>query len=54
MSCIVAHPALQNLRRLCLATKDAHELYKQFGFEITKTPENWLEIKNNEIYFKKV
>ncbi|MES2801772.1 MAG: GNAT family N-acetyltransferase [Bdellovibrionota bacterium] len=50
MSCVMAHPDLQNMRRICLATKDAHELYKKFGFEVTKTPQNWLEIKNNDIY----
>jgi N-acetylglutamate synthase-like GNAT family acetyltransferase len=29
---IHAHPELQNLRRWWLGTKDAHELYKQFGW----------------------
>ncbi len=50
MNCVMAHPALQSLRRICLATKDAHELYQKFGFEVTKAPQNWLEIKNNDIY----
>lgn len=49
---VVGHPQLQNLRRICLATKDAHGLYKQFGFEITQNPENWMEIKDNDIYKK--
>ena len=52
VSCVKTHPNLQNLRRFCLATKDAHELYKQFGFEVTKNPENWMEIKDNDIYKK--
>lgn len=52
MSCLMTHPALKNMRRICLATKDAHELYKKFGFEVTKNPENWLEIKDNDIYKK--
>jgi GNAT superfamily N-acetyltransferase len=43
-------PDLQNLRRFCLATKDAHSLYEGFGFQITKTPNYWMEIKDNEIY----
>lgn len=30
---LVAHPELQNLRRWILATRDAHGLYAQFGFE---------------------
>lgn len=50
MSCVLAHPSLKNLRRVCLATKDAHELYKQFGFEVTTTAQNWMEIKDNDIY----
>lgn len=29
----VGHPELQNLRRWMLATRDAHGLYSQFGFE---------------------
>lgn len=29
----VSHPELQNLRRWMLATRDAHSLYAQFGFE---------------------
>src|ERR1700726_2390653 len=32
MECIVKHPALQNLRRWILLTRDAHELYSQCGF----------------------
>src|SRR5687767_14305689 len=32
MECIVSHPDLEGIRRLLLATKDAHGLYEQFGF----------------------
>jgi GNAT superfamily N-acetyltransferase len=46
------HPDLQGLRRFCLTTKDAQTLYSQFGFEVTKTPEFWMEIKDNDIYKK--
>ena len=28
----LAHPSLQNLRRWILATRDAHALYRRFGF----------------------
>ena len=52
MECLISHPELKDLRRICLATKDAHELYKKYGFEVTQTPGNWLEIKNNDIYKK--
>ena len=47
---LLKHPDLQNLRRICLATKDAHTLYKKFGFTVNESPGNWMEIKNNDIY----
>ncbi len=50
MTSVMAHPRLQGIRRICLATKDAHELYRKFGFKVTETPQNWMEIKNNDIY----
>ena len=50
MDCLLKHPALKGLRRFCLATKDAHSLYANYGFEITKTPSNWMEIKDNDLY----
>jgi N-acetylglutamate synthase-like GNAT family acetyltransferase len=52
MKYIMAHPRMQGLRRISLATKDAHGLYKQFGFNVTATPQNWMEIKDNDIYLK--
>ena len=39
---ILAHPDLQGLRRILLATKDAHSLYAQFGFVPFATPERWM------------
>ena len=50
MTEIMRHPSLQGLRRICLATKDAHTLYERFGFKVTESPGNWMEIKDNEIY----
>ena len=52
MSCIKAHPDLQSLRRWALATRDAHGLYRQFGFTDLKAPEKWMEITNPGIYKK--
>ena len=40
---IISHPELQKFRRWVLATKDAHELYRQFGFIELKRPERWME-----------
>ena len=39
---ILAHPELQGLRKFTLNTQDAHDLYRQFGFENDPTPENYL------------
>ncbi len=39
---ILAHPDLQGLRRIILATRDAHLLYAQFGFVPFATPERWM------------
>lgn len=40
---IITHPALQGFRRWALATKDAQELYRKFGFAELKRPERWME-----------
>jgi GNAT superfamily N-acetyltransferase len=39
----LAHPDLQGLRRWMLATADAHDLYRQFGFVELAAPERWME-----------
>jgi N-acetylglutamate synthase-like GNAT family acetyltransferase len=39
----------QNLRRWLLATKDAHELYRQFGFT-EAPPDRFMEIRDGEVY----
>jgi len=40
MACILAHPDLQGLRRWMLGTRDAHGLYRQFGFEVVEDSSN--------------
>lgn len=40
---ILSHPQLQGFRRWVLATKDAHELYRRFGFRDLHRPERWME-----------
>jgi len=40
---VVNHPDLQGLRVWVLGTKDAHKLYRRFGFSELKTPEFWME-----------
>ena len=39
-----AHPELQGLRRWLLATRDAHGLYRKFGFSELARPEIWMEV----------
>jgi GNAT superfamily N-acetyltransferase len=43
MEIIIAHPELQGLRRFLLATRDAHGLYRQFGFDDLRIPYLWME-----------
>jgi GNAT superfamily N-acetyltransferase len=50
MECIVAHSDLQRLRRWSLVTRDAHELYRRFGFAELKTPEGWMERHDPGVY----
>ena len=50
MAAMVAHPALQRLRRWHLVTRDAHRLYEQFGFRPLRAPERHMEIVITDPY----
>jgi GNAT superfamily N-acetyltransferase len=50
MECIMQHPALQNLRRWILTTRDAHGLYAQVGFTPVKSPERYMERHDPNVY----
>lgn len=52
MESIVQHPALQELRRWNLTTRDAHTLYARFGFTPLKFPERYMEILRLNMYEK--
>ena len=43
METIITHPQLQGLKRWLLATRDAHELYRQYGFGKLNHLEIWME-----------
>ncbi len=43
MDHVMAHSELTHLRRFMLATRDAHGLYRQFGFEALNAPDRWME-----------
>ena len=40
---IVTHPELSGLRRWILVTRDAHDLYRQYGFMPLRNPERFME-----------
>jgi GNAT superfamily N-acetyltransferase len=50
MEFITGHEALQGLRRFLLATKDAHGLYAQFGFEALANPSLIMESLKPDVY----
>lgn len=43
MKVVLDHPGLEAMRRWVLATRDAHDLYRQFGFMQMEQPERWME-----------
>jgi GNAT superfamily N-acetyltransferase len=47
---VLAHPSLARLRRFSLATRDAHDLYSQFGFKPLRSPDNHMEVVRPDIY----
>jgi GNAT superfamily N-acetyltransferase len=47
---LLAHPDLQGLRRLMLATRDAHGLYEKFGFKPLANPARMMELHRPDVY----
>lgn len=47
---ILDHPDLQGLRRWLLVTRDAHDLYRRFGFNDVESPQTYLEIIKRPAY----
>jgi len=44
------HPSVQGLRRILLATRDAHSLYEQFGYTALDSPSMFMQKWNPDIY----
>lgn len=42
---VMAHPDLQGLRNVLLATRDAHDLYARYGFKPLAEPARWMAIR---------
>ena len=53
MECVMAHPDLQGLRRWSLVTRDAHDLYRRFGFAGLAAPERYMEKADLDVYRKR-
>ena len=47
---MLAHSKLQGLRRIMLATQDAHGLYAKFDFSVLSNPEIFMQKFNPDIY----
>jgi len=50
VSTVLAHPDLSGLRRWLLATRDAHGLYRKFGFTAVADPSTLLTRHDPDIY----
>ncbi|MEO8404693.1 MAG: GNAT family N-acetyltransferase [Chitinophagaceae bacterium] len=50
MKVIMSHESVQGLRRFMLATRDAHGLYKQFGFSALTFTDRWMQVHKPDIY----
>ena len=50
MAFVMSHPLIPRLRRLTLATTDAHGLYDKFGFRPLAKPETFMEVYRPDIY----
>ncbi|MEQ8734758.1 MAG: GNAT family N-acetyltransferase [Rhodospirillaceae bacterium] len=47
---VMQYSNYQSFRRWLLATRDAHELYRPFGFTDLETPAKFMEIKRKDVY----
>jgi GNAT superfamily N-acetyltransferase len=45
LATLLADPRLRGLRRVVLATRDAHRLYEQVGFGPLPFPERWMQLR---------
>lgn len=52
MERVIQHPDLRGLRRMLLATRDAHSLYDKFGFKPLAAPDRIMEVHDPDVYRK--
>ncbi len=51
MDVIMSHPATLGIRRMMLATQDAHGLYQQFGFDAVGDPDTLMMVRKHKVDF---
>lgn len=52
MQFILSFQFVSGLRRILLATRDAHGLYEQYGFQSIQRPDRYMEIHQPDVYLK--
>lgn len=50
LNALFDHPDVQGLRRMLLATRDAHGLYAKFGFTPLAAPPRFMELHKPDVY----
>jgi GNAT superfamily N-acetyltransferase len=45
MACVLKSGEFKDVKRWLLATKDAHGLYRPFGFEVDKRKNRWMRLR---------
>jgi GNAT superfamily N-acetyltransferase len=53
MDAVMKHPDLQGLRRMLLATRDAHGLYAKYGFKPLAAPDRMMEVHRPDVYARR-
>ncbi|MEX2285066.1 MAG: GNAT family N-acetyltransferase [Gemmatimonadota bacterium] len=46
IECLLQHPGLEDLRKFSLATRDAQELYRRFGFTEVTDPHRYMNLRS--------
>ena len=54
VECVMSHDDLQGLRRILLATRDAHTLYEKYGFKPLLQPERFMQVWKPDVYKTKI
>lgn len=52
LDALFAHANVQDLRRIMLATRDAHELYAKYGFTPLGAPDRFMELHRPDVYLR--